>query len=461
MASIVEEIRLGRAGQPRLPILVAGALGALALGLASALLPYYVSALLLATAGFAILFLLRPEVAILVVLLCRASLDAFQDVYLPVPGLSSLNVAGLLAIFLFGGTVILILTRRIQIGRDPVLVPYGVFLSICLLSLLLSPDKGRSVSDWLRLASYMAVYVLIVATVRTAKAVEVAIDVIALSAVVPLMVGVFQFFSGGGMFTNVGIQLRQITSVFVHPNGYGIYLALLAPMVLMSVVSTQSRLRQIVFAGLAGAMLFFTIQTYARVAWAGLLAGIAIIGSIRYRRLIVFVPLLVLVAWFTPSIVDKLLLVFTPSAETNSLITRLTIWTEALALFRSSPLLGRGLGSFNTLSEFVQRNMAATPGTSVHNTYIQLLAETGILGLGSYLWVQAILGIRIIRSVRSVRARCLQPAVLGALSMFVANLLMGLTDNILTSPVVQWYVWAVAGLAVVALRLNQEMPTDN
>jgi O-antigen ligase len=369
-------------------------------------------------------------------------------------------VAGLLAIFLVGGTVILVLMRRIQVGRDPVLAPYGVFLSICLLSLLLSPDKARSVSDWMRLASYIAVYVLIVATVRTAKAVEVATDVIALSTVVPLMVGVFQFFSGGGMLTDVGIQLRQITSVFIHPNGYGIYLALLAPMVLMSVISTQSRLRQIVFAGLAGAMLFFTIQTYARVAWAGLLAGIVIVGSIRYRRLIVFVPLLVLVAWFTPSIVDKLLLVFTTSPQTNSLITRLSLWTEALALFRSSPLLGRGLGSFNTLSEIVQGSMAALSGAWVHNTYLQLLAETGILGLGSYLWAQAVLGIRIVRSVRSVKTRCLQPAVLGALSMFVASSLMGLTDNILTSPVVQWYVWAAAGLAVVALRLNQEMPTD-
>ena len=157
---------------------------------------------------------------------------------------------------------------------------------------------------------------------------------------------------------------------------------------------------------------------------------------------------------------DRELLWASPSAETNSLITRLTIWTEALALFRSSPLLGRGLGSFNVLSEIVQGTMAALSGAWVHNTYLQLLAETGILGLGSYLWVQAVLGIRIVQSVRLVKTRCLQPAVLGALSMFVASSLMGLTDNILTSPVVQWYVWAGAGLAVVALKLNQEMPTD-
>lgn len=90
--------------------------------------------------------------------------------------------------------------------------------------------------------------------------------------------------------------------------------------------------------------------------------------------------------------------------------TRMFLWSYSLDLFAKSPLVGVGFGRFNdphrdfsgiehvfylattgdvTLSEQndIQKNVLLTPGNA-HNSYLHLLAETGLLGLGLllYLW---------------------------------------------------------------------------
>ncbi len=64
---------------------------------------------------------------------------------------------------------------------------------------------------------------------------------------------------------------------------------------------------------------------------------------------------------------------------------RFGVWREALRLFRSRPITGTGLGTYdevtyrlegNTAEPFFRRN-----GWHAHNVYLHVLAETGTLGL--------------------------------------------------------------------------------
>jgi len=75
----------------------------------------------------------------------------------------------------------------------------------------------------------------------------------------------------------------------------------------------------------------------------------------------------------------------------SSLRSRLLIWQATLGAFRSRPVVGVGAGNLNeVVPRFYSEELLKTfkgklePGTS-HNEYLQILAETGILGGFSFL----------------------------------------------------------------------------
>lgn len=69
---------------------------------------------------------------------------------------------------------------------------------------------------------------------------------------------------------------------------------------------------------------------------------------------------------------------------------RLVFWQDGMKLFRESPLLGQGLGCFESSACRVQSYYYETK--YVHSHYIQLLADSGLLGLVAYL---ALLGLTV------------------------------------------------------------------
>ncbi|MDP2940732.1 MAG: O-antigen ligase family protein, partial [Candidatus Omnitrophota bacterium] len=88
---------------------------------------------------------------------------------------------------------------------------------------------------------------------------------------------------------------------------------------------------------------------------------------------------LILAALAALLIVFFLLRSLTGKAHTQpafSSLMRLNYWTGALEIIRSHPLFGVGPGNFN----LPQARFA-------HNSYLQIWAETGILGIASFLWL--------------------------------------------------------------------------
>jgi len=64
---------------------------------------------------------------------------------------------------------------------------------------------------------------------------------------------------------------------------------------------------------------------------------------------------------------------------------RLTVWREALRLFRAHPITGSGLGTYDEVAYLLEGTTAEPvfrrAGWHAHNVYLHVLAETGILGL--------------------------------------------------------------------------------
>ena len=73
--------------------------------------------------------------------------------------------------------------------------------------------------------------------------------------------------------------------------------------------------------------------------------------------------------------IDRILLsVFHPEAVAPSNVVRIAAYTDAYQLFLSSPLVGHGLGSFYYLAD-------NSGGAYVHNLFLEILVDTGLVGL--------------------------------------------------------------------------------
>jgi len=119
---------------------------------------------------------------------------------------------------------------------------------------------------------------------------------------------------------------------------------------------------------------------------------------------------------------------------------RLFMWRATLGLIRSRPLIGGGLGSFGVRYPAAHASLAATwPGIpwfwseNSHNDYLQLAADTGVIGLGLFAWIWT----AFLRAAHC-RWRSGSPLALGVLAGFVAVA----SDACFNFP---WYLLPVQG----------------
>ena len=98
-------------------------------------------------------------------------------------------------------------------------------------------------------------------------------------------------------------------------------------------------------------------------------------------------------------------------------IQRLVFFADGIKLFTQSPLLGQGIGSFESAVFRVQSFYYETK--YVHNHYIQTLLETGIIGLLLFVGLLVISAVSILRVRKKQDRHPFLPA-LGALLVFMA-----------------------------------------
>ena len=84
---------------------------------------------------------------------------------------------------------------------------------------------------------------------------------------------------------------------------------------------------------------------------------------------------------------------------------RLRFWKRAWELFTESPILGVGFGQFASYMTDTFNIYSDTQMTNVHNNYLQLLCETGIVGTTLVLLPMIVLFVRTYKKARRNRAQ--------------------------------------------------------
>jgi putative inorganic carbon (hco3(-)) transporter len=392
-------------------------------------------------------FAWRLDVGVLLLVLARPSLDLFAERSLASVAGLELNPASVLAVLVIAIGVPYMIERWRELRHAAAVGPYLAFAAVAAVGILVAPSKGSAVTEWLRMFSILVTYSLAFLATSSRAAVRRLLSAIIVSALVPAFVGVWQFSRGGAVVIG---EFNRSTGTFVHPDPYGIYLALVIVTALAVALGGRGRWRWLSLFALAPLGIAI-VGSYTRTAWVMVALGMIVLGAIRYRILLALAPVVVvLLVLLVPTTSSRFNDIRDPRQTTygtgNSFQFRVTLWRENLPKAREKPLTGLGLNAIR------QNDSHAEP---VHSDYVRSLVETGVFGFAAYLWLLLAAAFGCVHSLRRVGrsgSRTLRIAALSGLTVSICYMLASGDSNLMTQVAVSGTAWTLIACGHAAGR---------
>jgi O-antigen ligase len=278
------------------------------------------------------------------------------------------------------------------------------YLAVVVLSLAVATDRASTVKEIVKWGEVLAVLASGVYLVRGAQQVRLIVWSAIAAGVAEAVVGYAQWVLAAG-----ASQLAEggrVFGTFGQPNPYAGYLNLSLPLALGLAVFSRDMRERIVAAAAAVLLLVAEALSASRGGLIGLAAAVVVLAAVGLRReriaalLVGLGALLFTLAAFTsllPHALSAALLrplrlegISPDAAVTNanfSTMERLAHWIAGLRMFAAHPLLGVGAGNYNAAYPRYAFNPSIWPEAlgHAHNYYINVAAETGLLGLLAFL----------------------------------------------------------------------------
>jgi len=389
--------------------------------------------------------------------------------------------------------------------------PILVYLIINLLSVLFSQDFGLSVRGFVfKVFQGVVIYFSFIENFKSKKQLKIFLVIFLVSISLIVVNGTWQAFFSKGFIHGFGLTQGRVRSCFKHPNDFGAYLVTVIPWLLLLTLSwggivfnraqelNAGKWKKVL--GLAASMVLTTLainvagMTYSRGAWLAGFCALLIMISLRRRLLwlpiflglffvYVYQPLLVLtrnvsilsdnVAQEQSMVQEKIDAEDRANAQVNAGKTRKArdvysleeylimlnrnvgigmgrsmFWKEAYHIIRDYPLLGSGLNTYSKIAPRYKINWGGYP----HNCYLQMTAETGFLGLFSFLGIVGTLWWQSISRLKNARDDYWSLTAIGFLAGWGAFLFHSTLDTNFYTVKLGCLLWILMAIIVTVQR---------
>ncbi|MCP4654339.1 MAG: hypothetical protein GY856_02860 [bacterium] len=275
--------------------------------------------------------------------------------------------------------------RRRELGWDwprtaPIYLPLGFYLIFLTVSVVFSLDPLASTEahrEFLSLATLALGIVLVRGERDVRRIFDLLIALIALLAVH----GIAQYY-----FTDYGTLDNRIVGAFSHYQTFAGVLLIGDLLLLARIVSGQGWKRPWHWAALV-VINWTLLLTLTRGAWVAAAITFTAYVLVRARRFfVVYVAAALLVVLLVPDSWGRIRSIVDLRNESN--YDRLCMVEAGLYMISERPLLGLGPGMVRSRYP-IYRNPTAPRFTvpHLHNAYLELAAERGLLSLAAYLWL--------------------------------------------------------------------------
>ncbi len=440
-------------------------------GLIVAALPLTTAVLLLGGAALVIAALAHPA-ALLAILLVLAPMRTLIATEFPRvtggPWPLPLDIGQLLALALAASWLMhRSLRRRMALRWSPVYLPLIIFVIAGGLTAFNAFSLGAWLTEWLKWL-LMLVIAVIVYDLGRELGWRPFVLMLVTAALANALIGIYEFFGGSGaLHLVVNERYFRAFGTFGQPNPFGGFMGLSAPLAITAALAhllalwrrwralrrlDAGALAGVAFYGASAAIISLALfLSWSRGAWLGFGVSLAVIAFALPRRLSISLGLAaaLLIAFGglyvsgrlpasvsarLGTIVEELFSLrdvrgvdITP--ENYAVIERLAHWQAAIAMATDHPWLGVGLGNYEAAYPAFRLMNWKFPLGHAHNYYLNVLGETGIIGLIAYLAFAVFVLAFAWRARRHPDASA-RLAAIGVLGVWVYMTMHSLTDNL-------------------------------
>jgi putative inorganic carbon (hco3(-)) transporter len=396
--------------------------------------------------------------------------------------------------------------KSFQPEPSPLNLPIGIFFLVNFFSSVFSQYPAVSCKGLIfKLIQEIVLYFALVEFMKKKKQLQIFSGVFLVSGTLIVINGLVEYFKGKGFIHGNLLVGGRVMSSFNHPNDLGAYLIIIVIIALALLMAGRTKaplaaikngssyfflpLVQLALLALLVASLYCMGLTFSRGAWVGLLCGLLYLAVARKRQF--YIPLAVLIIFFMfflPKLERERNVSFISddaqgygevlsgereepimyeSMKHNKAFTdedgpdyweraswlvgtfsatgRKSFWQDALEVIQKYPFLGMGLNTYSKVaSEYT------------HNCYLQMGAETGLIGLASFFWILFRLFYNAAVSMSRIRDPFLWALVGGVSAGLFGFLWHSFVDTTFFSVRLGSLLWILMAVIAVIPKLDRE-----
>lgn len=367
------------------------------------------------------------------------------------------GVAGLAPAQTVGIAALALLFVERAIARRPFALSWPeshlllAFLGVAVLSAFTSLWPAHALEESLVLLRYVAIYLLIVNTVESWRRLRVLFAVMVAGGCLPAL-GALHYAREGVMVEG---NRAGWVGIFSNPNDLAYSLVLLIPLALALALDARGWRRLLPW----GAAALYTVAIFSTYSRGGMLGfgAVVLLSFLFWSRPWARLPGLVVGALalaFAVATFWSREEGFADLLADATVGQRLATVKAGVAMFLDNPLLGVGLGcSVIGWPEYAPPNAFSQGWLHSHNTFVQVLSETGLLGTVLFL---SLFGFVLVHGHRRAREwqRAGRPRRFRAVSALTVSLWGLAVCGLSGGHVVSWFPYLILGLLSAALLLG-------
>ena len=441
-----------------------------------------------AAMGGALLGCLSYSVSPLLIVLCTVALvgavmvykspeigvvvSVFVAPFLSFLGSPSMILAALI-IYTFLCMCIKIFLGRLIIRFEISDMFVAIFMLIMLMGGLISNGGAASLKEAAMYVCFLFIYLMIVSLITNREWLDRLGCALVSSGTLTALYGLYQKISGnvekGTMDKEMFEDIEgRVMSTFENSNMLGVFLIMVLPFALSYFLRSKKLYAKLLALASCAVMGVCLIYTWSRGAWLGLVLA-CFVFILLYNHYIL--PLLlpagalgVTLLWDKiggSGLVDNLVTRFSSilTMSDSSSIYRLGIWRGSMNVAKENFLTGIGVGSEAFRKVYIRfAESGIETAVHSHNLFLQILIETGIVGL--IVFIAALLlcvksGLELIR--RSTADTAAEKAMcVAGIGGLLAALLQGMTDFIWFNYRIFFFFWVVCAIVSASARIGRK-----
>jgi len=376
------------------------------------------------------------------------------------PGIANTFIGLFSAAFLISK---LLKKEAISINKT-VLLSFICLIIISLFSFLNSVNYNSSIQGIVKLLKNLLIFLVCSQAIKDKEQIKRIVFSVCCGIALSAVDALWQFFFGYdfihqiALHHNVGIP--RASAAFPNPNLLGIYMSAFIPLATGLTILYFKGKNKLLMSFLTILALSGIFLTFSRGAGLAVYLAILFLCIAGRKKLLACVLIAILLIF--PFVMPKDIKKWAKEVNYNPVVfmlnqDRISIYNNTVNMIKHHPFIGVGVNTFSlNYGKYKTRNAekyAHTPDTIyAHNIYLQMAGETGLLGLGVFIWFLFLIFKNLADTYFKLKDEYLRAVALSLLAGLIAFLINGLTETSLYNARVAMAFWYLIG---VSLSLNK------